>query len=95
MKPPAWIRNRYALTMASFVVWMLFFDRDDVITQWSRQRQLNELNHSRDYYRRQIVQARKELDSIIVDPAAIERIARERYLMKRDGEEVFVITRDP
>lgn len=95
MKPPAWLRNRYTLTLACFVVWMLFFDRDDLLTQWSRQRQLNELNHSRDYYRRQIVQARKELDSIIVDPAAIERIARERYLMKRDGEEVFVITRDP
>lgn len=95
MKPPAWLRNRYALTLTCFVVWMLFFDRDDILTQWSRQRQLNELNRSRDYYRQQIVQARNELDSIKVDPAAIERIARERYLMKRDGEELFVITRDP
>lgn len=95
MKPPAWLRNRYALTLACFVVWMLFFDRDDILTQWSRQRQLNELNRSRDYYRQQILQARNELDSIKVDPAAIERIARERYLMKREDEELFVITRDP
>ncbi|NDC79460.1 MAG: septum formation initiator family protein [Chitinophagia bacterium] len=95
MKPPAWLRNRYTLTLVCFVVWMLFFDRDDVLTQWSRQRQLDDLNRSRDYYRRQIVDARNELDSITVDPAAIERIARERYLMKRDGEELFVITRDP
>jgi cell division protein DivIC len=95
MKPPAWIRNRYVLTSASFALWMLFFDRDDVFTQLSRQRQLDELNRSRDYYRQQIVQASKELDSIIVDPAAIERVAREKYLMKKDHEELFVITRDP
>ena len=95
MKPPAWIRNRYILTSVSFALWMLFFDRDDVFTQLSRQRQLDELSHSRDYYRQQIVQARKELDSIIVDPAAIERVAREKYLMKKDPEELFVITRDP
>jgi cell division protein DivIC len=95
MKPPAWIRNRYTLSLGCFVVWMLFFDRDDVLTQWSRQRQLDELKRSSDYYRREIVRTRGELDSVTVDPATIERIARERYLMKRDGEELFVITRDP
>ncbi len=95
MKPPAWIRNRYTITLTCFVVWMLFFDRDDVLTQWSRQRQLDELKLSSDYYRSEIARTRGELDSVTVDPAAIERIARERYLMKRDGEELFVITRDP
>ena len=95
MTPPAWIRNKYTLTLACFVVWMVFFDRDDVVTQWSRQRQLDELERSRDYYKQQITLAQHELDSLKLDPAAVEKVARERYLMKKDHEELFVITRSP
>lgn len=88
-------RNKYILTLAAFLAWMVFFDRDDLSTQWDRHRQLVELEESRNYYRQQITIARNELDSIKRFPAALERIARERYLMKKDEEVLFVITRDP
>lgn len=88
-------RNKYILTLAAFLAWMVFFDREDLSTQWARHRQLVDLERSRDYYRQQIALARSELDSIKRHPAALERIARERYLMKKDAEDLFVITRDP
>lgn len=94
MKFPAWLGNRYSLTLICFLAWMVFFDRDDIPSQWARHRQLEELKRSRDYYREQAILARHELDSMKTDPAVLERIAREKYLMKKDGEELFVITKD-
>ncbi len=89
---PSWLKNKYLLTAAGFAVWMLFFDDRDFITTHFRQREeLRKLQESRKYYEGQITNTRKELDQLKSNPATIEKYAREKYLMKRDNEDLFLV----
>jgi cell division protein FtsB len=92
---PAWLRNKYFLASAFFLTWMLFFDHNDLFTQAARTHELSGLKTSKAYYREQIEKTRKEVESIRINPAALEKIAREKYMMKKDNEEVFVIAQKP
>ena len=91
---PRWLTDKYLLTIAFFAAWMLFFDHNDLVLQWKRSRELNALHEARDHYQDQIAETRRQLEDMRYSPIAVERVAREKFLMKKNGEEVFVITRD-
>lgn len=89
---PSWLKNKYVLTALGFAIWVLFLDDRDFITTHFKQRaELRKLEQSRDYYQSQITHTRRELDQLKSNPAAIEKYAREKYLMKRDNEDVFLV----
>jgi cell division protein DivIC len=89
---PAWLKNKYLLAIIAFVVWMLFFDDRDVYVTYFRQRhELKALEESKKYYEQQIANTKKELDQLKINTATIEKYAREKYLMKRDNEDLFII----
>lgn len=90
---PAPFRNKYLLTVAVFLVWMLFFDDRDIITTHFRHpAELRQLEKSKEYYQEQIKTTRAELDLLRSNTGTIEKYAREKYNMKRDNEDVFIIT---
>jgi cell division protein DivIC len=89
---PAWLKNKYFLTTVVFIVWILFFDTRDFITSHFRERaELVKLEKSKQYYEQQIAVTQKELDQLKTNPALLEKYAREKYLMKRDNEDLFLI----
>lgn len=88
---PSWIKNKYFLATAFFISWMLFFDHNDLFLQRQRANELAELNETKAYYQLQIDQTRKELEEIRINTASLEKIAREKYMMKKDNEELFII----
>jgi cell division protein FtsB len=88
---PAWIRNKYLLSFAAFAVILLFLDKNDIFTQFSRRKELRELQESKQFYTRQIASERKELEQLKSNPATLEKYAREKYLMKRDNEDLFIV----
>ena len=89
---PAWLKNKYLLTLLGFGVWMLFFDdRDLYVTCIKQRHELSDLRNSKTYYEQQITGTKKELDQLKVNAATIEKYAREKYLMKRDNEDLFLI----
>src|SRR5579875_708895 len=88
---PAPLKNKYVLASALFAVWVLFFDHNDIITQIERRRDLKALQQSKAYFTRQIAEEQKSLQELKTNPAAIEKYAREKYLMKRDNEDLFII----
>jgi cell division protein FtsB len=49
------------------------------------------LEKSKKYYQQQIATTKQELEQLKTNPALLEKYARERYLMKRDNEELFWI----
>ena len=86
------IRSKYFLTIVCFGVWMFCFDDRDVITTHFRHTsELNELMLSKKYYEEQITNTREELRQLKQNDATIEKYAREKYFMKRDNEDLFVI----
>jgi cell division protein DivIC len=89
---PRILKNKYLLTGAGFLIWMLFFDERDFITTFFRQRQeLKVLEKSEKYYNNQIYTTKTELEKLKSNPALVEKYAREKYLMKRDNEDLFLI----
>lgn len=88
---PSWLKNKYLISFTAFAVILLFFDKNDLFTQLSRHQELKKLQQSKQYYNSQIAIERKELEELKNDPAALEKYAREKYLMKRDNEDLFLI----
>lgn len=89
---PAWLKNKYFISLAAFATIILFFDKNDMVTQFSRVKELNELNKSKAYYNEQIALESKELEQLRTNPATLEKYAREKYMMKRDNEDLFIIS---
>lgn len=85
------LTNKYLVVFSFFVVWMLFFDQRDYFQQRDRQAELKKLEAKKRYYVQEIEKTRKELTDLQNNPAALEKFARERYLMKKDGEDIFII----
>jgi len=84
-------QNKYVIALAAFIVLMLFIDHNDIFMQLDRRRQLNDLLASKAYYEKQIEQTKKNLSELQNNPAALEKFAREKYLLKRDNEDIFVV----
>lgn len=84
-------KNKYLIATIFFIVWMLFFDHNDIFLHLQYRKELNELKADKKYYQEQIDLTRKEVDLIKSNPQAMEKVAREQYLMKKDDEDVFVV----
>jgi cell division protein DivIC len=88
---PAWLKNKYFLSLTAFVVWMLFFDEKDLYTQHRYRQELKDLQLSKKYYTEEINKERTELERLKSNPATLEKYAREKYYMKRDNEDLFLV----
>jgi cell division protein FtsB len=73
------------------MVWILFFDVRDLLTQRERKAELQELVATKTFYENEIFKAKKELTDIQTSAAALEKIAREKYKMKMENEELFLV----
>ena len=89
---PSWLKNKYVLTVLCFAVWILFIDdRDFITTHFRHVKELHKLEARKLYFEDQILTVRKELDQLKSNPATLEKYAREKYLMKKDNEDLFQI----
>lgn len=91
---PSWIKTKYVLSALIFAGWMIFFDQYNVIYQLELRSELNELRDSKDWYKEQIDKTRADLDELLTDNKKLEKFAREKYLMKKPDEEIFVIVKE-
>lgn len=88
---PSWLRNKFFITAVAFIAWMLFFDEKDLFTDYHRARELKQLEQSKEYYTDQIGKETIELERLKNNPATLEKYAREKYYMKRDDEDLFLV----
>mgnify|MGYP001618431249 CR=1 FL=1 len=87
---PSYLRNKYAVASVLFLTWLLFFDRNDLISQLNTRLELNQLLRDKTYFLSEIRKNREQLNELMTNPANLEKFARERYLMKKDNEDIFV-----
>lgn len=85
------LRNKYLLILIGFGVWMLFFDENDIPQQIKRHRTLNKLEKNEQVLKDKIAKTKQELNDLENDPATLEKYAREKYLMKKPNEDLFII----
>lgn len=72
-------------------MWMTFFDANDLPTQIRNWWKLRELDREASYYQEQIKAVQTERKEVLGNDQLREKFAREKYLMKRPQEDVFVI----
>jgi cell division protein DivIC len=82
--------NRYVIVLAFFIVWMVFLDNTSYMEHRVLNKELNELEDNKTYYQNEI---KKDEDNIksLKNPDQIEKYAREKYYMKRDSEDIYII----
>ena len=73
---------------------MMFFDRNDIPLQIRRISELNKLEQSEKNMSQRIINTQKELDLLKTNPETLEKYAREKYLMKKDNEDLYIVTFD-
>ncbi|MEM9024663.1 MAG: septum formation initiator family protein [Bacteroidota bacterium] len=88
---PPYLKNKYVVTSILFLAWMAFFDQNDLITQFKLAGELNDLKEENAYYTREIRKVDSDLQELLSNDQQLEKFAREKYLMKRDNEDIFVI----
>ena len=86
-----YLKNKYVLTFLGALIWLSFFDRNDFITSWSYHKKLKSLCNEKIYYEKEVKRYTEDLNNLITNPANMEKYAREKYFMKKDNEDIFVI----
>lgn len=90
-KLPRAFRNFYFVTLAIFLIWMLLLDSNNLVARYQLGSKLNSLEDEKAYYEEKIKEVKKDRSELLGDRESIEKFAREKYLMKKESEDIYVI----
>ena len=82
---------KYWIVGVVFLIWMLFLDTNSCLNNHKLQRELEELEDQKKFYRVEIQKDKKLLEDLENDTLAIQSLAREKYYMKKKNEDIFII----
>ncbi len=88
--PPA-LRNFYIVATVSFFVWMMFLDSNDLISRFKMSSKLRSLEREKGFYQEKISEVEKDRTELMTNKELLEKFAREKYLMKKESEDLFII----
>ena len=88
------LKNKYFITIVVLTVWVIFFDKNDLKTQLELRKEVKQLEEERNYFAKEIQGITSDIKNLYTNPNTLEKFAREKYLMKRDNEDIFVIVEE-
>lgn len=83
--------NKYLIVLVSFGVYITFFDANNLINRWESSRKMKELEQEYNYYQEEIKKNKHQLHQLKTSDEYLEQFAREKYLMRNKGEEIYLI----
>ncbi len=83
---------KYGVVCVVFVLAMVFSTRHNLIQNFKNRRTINQLETEKAYYENKIIQDSERLNELKSDKQDLEKFARERYLLKKPNEDVFVVS---
>ncbi|MBQ8221877.1 MAG: hypothetical protein IJZ87_00810 [Bacteroidales bacterium] len=86
--------NKYLIATLIFAVIILFVDQYNIFFQIKNFKKLNKAKEQVEYYEKEIQNQKEVLENLHKDTLLMERIAREKYMMKRDNEVIYIIQND-
>jgi cell division protein DivIC len=95
-KDTSWFKflsNKYVWVLLFFCTWMLFLDNYSYFDHRILDTEINDLENNKKYYQEEI---KKDLENIklLKNPDQIEKYAREKYYMKKESEDIYIIEFD-
>lgn len=88
---PKRLRNFYVIVGLCFFVWMLFLDSNDLISRFKMTAKLKSLEAEKTYYQEKIDEVEHDRDELLSNKELLEKFAREKYLMKKETEDIFIL----
>ncbi|KQS33068.1 septum formation initiator family protein [Dyadobacter sp. Leaf189] len=85
------LKNFYVATLVAWLFWILFLDNNNIRVVFSNRMKMKELEVEKSKLLEKISQVKKERNEVFGNPQMVEKWAREKFLMRKPGEEVYVI----
>lgn len=92
-KNKKWVKlvsNKYLLILILFVVWMVFFDTNSFLIHNELNNEIDNLKNNKEFYKNEIDHDKTFIEKM-KDSNEQEKFAREKYYMKKDNEDIFII----
>ena len=83
-------QHKYLITIVAFLVIIVFLDENNLIQRAHQRQEISELTMEIEKYRKQYEEDTRMLKELMNNPDALEKIAREKYLMKKPNEDIFI-----
>ncbi|WP_158858311.1 FtsB family cell division protein [Lunatibacter salilacus] len=84
-------KNFYFIFTVLFIGWMVFIDSNDIVSHFKLRAKLHELEKQKEFYQERKDKVNAEREELMSNYELLEKFARERYLMKRKTEDLYVI----
>lgn len=83
-------RRKYLITVVAFAVIIGFLDENSLFRRLAYESEISQLKEEIEKYRADYEENTKRLNELNSNPDAIEQVAREKYLMKKPNEDIYV-----
>lgn len=83
--------NKFILVGCLYLFYMLFFDNNNYISQFKMWSEIHTMKKEKLALEKSLNDVKQQRNELFTDKKSLEKFAREKYLMKREGETVFVI----
>lgn len=88
------LKNKYFITILVFTVWMTAVDKNNIISQFKLNNELYDLQRKKEYYLKEIEKDKQAIYELNTNINTLEKFAREKYLLKRENEDIFIIVKE-
>ena len=92
-KIPNYLKNKYLIAIVLFIVWITFFDNFNLIKQSKIKNNIKQLEENKKFYIQEITKDSSEYYDLLNDAEKREKFAREKFLMKKKDEDIYIIRR--
>jgi cell division protein FtsB len=87
-------KNFYVMFTLFFIVWMVFIDSNDIVSHFKLRSKVKELEKQKEFYLERKEKIKEDREELMSNYELLEKFARERYLMKRKTEDLYVVVED-
>lgn len=88
---PFFLRNKYIFTGVVFLLWILFFDKTNLVNHIGQLSKIHTLKNQKQFYEDGIQKVSAQLDQLNTSNETLEKFAREQYYLRKEGEDIFLI----
>jgi len=86
--------NKYTMAFLIFLIWLAFFDRNNLVEKMQLRSKIATLKKEKAYYQEKIEEDNRKMQELLSNKKNLEKFAREQYLMKKNDEDIFVIVKE-
>lgn len=84
-------QHKYLITIVIFLVIIVFLDENNLINRFQHKNEIRVMKSEIEEYRKQFNEDTERLKELTDNPEGLEKIAREKYLMKKPNEDIFIL----